>query len=214
MSGALPGFEELRPRREALGLSLDEVALVTRLSVEWLVALEDGRVADLPQEPYRSAYLRTYREVLELGPVEVEAQLVEDQAPPPSEPPRRTPRQVIALLGVAGLVLVVGIWLAVATGGRGHRSGEELSDSFQTVRLAAQGAGVRVKVHADGELVFDGVLSPSEPQEFSGRERVELDLPSLEAVKIRHNGSAVTPQGVQDAPRKLVFIDDSRGVRP
>ena len=47
--------------------------------------------------------------------------------------------------------------------------------------------------------------------ELAARERLEVELTAIGDVKLEWNGEAVVPQGRQDAPRRLVFIDDSNG---
>lgn len=214
MSKALPGCEELRPQRERLRLTLDEVSLATRLSVEWLSALEENRPADLPGEPYRSAYLRMYREALELGPppevTETEPELTVGER---SAPPVRGRALMGLLVGAAALILAAGVWLAY-TAPDEEIEAPSASEGAQTVRIQALKPGQRVSVRADGELVFEGALPTEEASEFSARKRLEIAVPAVGAVRLRHNGAVITPQGRQDTPRNLVFLDDRAGWLP
>ncbi|MEA2744980.1 MAG: hypothetical protein QOG25_3351 [Acetobacteraceae bacterium] len=51
---------ELKAARERLQLSLDDVAVNLRIRLPHLIALEDGRIADLPGNTYALAFVRTY----------------------------------------------------------------------------------------------------------------------------------------------------------
>ncbi len=77
----------------------------------------------------------------------------------------------------------------------------------QTVRVVAR-RNTPLKVLVDKELVFDGRLAGGDDREFIGRERVAVELPATSAVRIEYNGRSIVPQGHQDAPRRLVFVDD------
>lgn len=50
----------LRQAREERGLSIQEVAQKTRISVRWVQALEDAELEGLPAEVFVSGYLRSY----------------------------------------------------------------------------------------------------------------------------------------------------------
>ncbi len=67
---------------------------------------------------------------------------------------------------------------------------------------------VRVRVKVDDEPAFERVLANGESFDVRGRDRVEVDLPAVEAAKVEYNGETIAPQGRQDEPRKLVFVDD------
>ncbi len=58
------GGRVLRERREALGLSLEQVAASTRIPLAHLQAIEADRLDDLPAGPYAVAYLRTLEKLL------------------------------------------------------------------------------------------------------------------------------------------------------
>lgn len=60
--------EELRERRQALGLSIDDVYRKLRIPVDCVRAFEEGRAEDLPTLCYAQGFLRTYCQFLELDP--------------------------------------------------------------------------------------------------------------------------------------------------
>ncbi|WP_165943629.1 helix-turn-helix domain-containing protein [Roseicella aquatilis] len=57
---------EFRAAREALGYTLDDVARTLRIRRAYLVALEEGRLADLPAPAYAIGFIRSYARVLGL----------------------------------------------------------------------------------------------------------------------------------------------------
>lgn len=61
----------LREIRESQGLQLDDVAKVTRISKNYLVAIEDGMFEKLPNAAYVKGFLRLYAGVLGLSGDEI-----------------------------------------------------------------------------------------------------------------------------------------------
>lgn len=106
--------EELRDARVALGLSLEDIAASLRIRRPYLVALEEGRVHDLPAPAYAVGFVRTYARALGLDEDEVVRRFREASGPvvqrktdlvfPEPVPERGLP---------AGAVILVGAMLAV-----------------------------------------------------------------------------------------------------
>ena len=105
---------ELRMARLRLGWSLEEVAQALRIRLPFMVAIEEGRVGDLPGAAYAVGFVRTYSQTLGLDPDEVsrrfraEAHEVNRKTEltfPAPVPERGVPAGAVVLLG---LVLVVG----------------------------------------------------------------------------------------------------------
>ncbi|EPR42327.1 transcriptional regulator, XRE family [Desulfovibrio sp. X2] len=69
--------EMLRQRREALGLSLDEVVERTKISRRNLQSIEEGRQDEMPHPVYSKGFIRNYARVLEVDLDEVNAALIE-----------------------------------------------------------------------------------------------------------------------------------------
>jgi len=88
--------------------------------------------------------------------------------------------------------------------------GEGDAGQDQRVRLTVLLGGA-FKIIVDGEVVVDRRLPPGERIEVAGRRRVEVQVPAAKSVRLEYNGERVQPQGRQDVPRTLVFIDDSEG---
>ena len=106
--------------------------------------------------------------------------------------------------------LLATLLLVLAYGARNRLSpprppAVEVADQHVVVSALRQ---VRVRVKVDDAAPIERVLANGESFEVTGRARVEVDLPAVEAARIEYNGETIAPQGRQDEPRKLVFIDD------
>ena len=107
--GAARVGAEVRAARQRLGWALPDVAAVLRIRLEFLEAIEDGRVADLPGNAYAVGFLRSYAALLGLDAAEVarrfraEAREVNrktELAFPVPVPQRGVPAMAVVLLGV------------------------------------------------------------------------------------------------------------------
>lgn len=77
--------EILKQRRQQRQLSLDDVALQTRIRRVYLVALEEGRFEDFPAETYVKGFLRNYSEFLGLDSGEI-LERYQEQRPAVTDP--------------------------------------------------------------------------------------------------------------------------------
>ncbi|MBL6077747.1 helix-turn-helix domain-containing protein [Belnapia sp. T18] len=110
--------EELRDARFALGLSVDDIAASLRIRRPYLVALEEGRVRDLPAPAYAVGFVRTYARALGLDEDEVVRRFREASGPvvqrktdlvfPEPVPERGLPAGAVIL---GGAVLAVGAYI-------------------------------------------------------------------------------------------------------
>src|SRR3954464_10145030 len=82
-AGGEPGRlgAELRDARVALGLSIEDLAQSLRIRRVYLVALEEGRVRDLPAPAYAVGFVRTYARALGLEEAEVVRRFREASGP-------------------------------------------------------------------------------------------------------------------------------------
>ena len=110
--------EELREARLSLGLSIEDIATGTRIRRPYLVALEEGRVRDLPAPAYAVGFVRTYAKALGLDDDAVVRRFREASGPvvarktdlifPEAVPDRGVPAGAVILVGA---VLAVGGYL-------------------------------------------------------------------------------------------------------
>jgi len=101
---------DLCAARQRLGWSLEAVAAALRIRLPFLVALEGGRIADLPGNAYAIGFLRTYATTLGLDPDELTRRFRAEAAEvnqltrlsfPAPVPSRGVPAGAVVLLGVA-----------------------------------------------------------------------------------------------------------------
>ncbi|HHO51217.1 MAG TPA: hypothetical protein ENK18_10175 [Deltaproteobacteria bacterium] len=200
--------ELIRRHREEMGLSLLDLAAATRIPVTYLEALEEGRLHEIPSGPYASGYLRAVYS--HLG---VQEEMLSELDPDPSVvPPQGAP---LAL--VRGMALVSVLALAVLLGSAlWQRLGFEVEavppglEPDQLLSVSARRA-THLRAVIDGGRVSEHALAEGEQLELKGIERIEIELEAINHVRLRWNDENVVPQGLQDAPRRLVFLDDAGG---
>lgn len=109
--------EGLRAAREALGLSLQDVADGTRIRRAYLAALEAMQLDQLPSRPFAIGYVRAYARVLRIDEDLVLERFKRD-APADDEPLRepvgvsseRDPRLVLIAVGAAFVLGAIIVW--------------------------------------------------------------------------------------------------------
>ncbi len=121
--------EELRDARLALGLSIEDVSAQLRIRRVYLVALEEGRVRDLPSPAYAVGFVRNYAGALGLDPSDMVRRLRDAVAAAPRKtdlvfpepvPERGFPTGVLVLVGA---VIAIGAYVAWYNwAGTGQRS--------------------------------------------------------------------------------------------
>ncbi|QUT06478.1 DUF4115 domain-containing protein [Sphingobium phenoxybenzoativorans] len=116
-----PG-DKLRRGREALGLSLQEVATRTRVPIRQLEVLERNEFTSLPGIPYAVGFARAYARAVDMDEVaiasDVRAELGSDmqaaryEAFQPADPARVPSRALAWTAGLIALLLMVGygVW--------------------------------------------------------------------------------------------------------
>ena len=190
----------LKDAREARGLSLSDVARKTRIPEDHLRSIEADQLDALPSGPYRRAWLRAYCELVEVEePVEL---------PPPADRPL-LPLNVVRFIALGTMSVAVGliVWLQWGPDRSAPVEDPEPVGPDQHVEITAR-QNVRLKVAVDGEPTYDAVLTGGQHLTFDAHERIEIDVAAVEAIRLSYNGEALMPQGRQDAPRRIVFVDD------
>lgn len=105
---------DLRAARERLGWELPDVAHFLRIRFAYLVALEEGRIDELPGVTYALGFLRIYARALGLDPDEL-ARRFRDEAGEINRQPELSFPVPVPDRGVpAGAVVLLGVVLAVA----------------------------------------------------------------------------------------------------
>lgn len=139
----------LRENRERLGLTLDEIARITRIRKARLEALERGELDSMPSEAQARGFLRNYADALGLDPegllAQYSAKQVAVQKSPRQKPTPRIPssarngRSGSELL-ITALVALSVIAILVWGGGRIF---ESLTGDSDATTMAASAAGAQ-----------------------------------------------------------------------
>ena len=196
-------MEELRAKRQAKGLTIEEVSRDTRIATEHLLALEEGRPNDIPTGPYAQMYLRAYQEYLGLEPVAPDA-LWSAEEPPESRGPSLWVVRVLAAGACLALLALIG-WQLGYRNGIGTEAAKKAPD--QHLHIVAR-RNTDLKILVDDKVVLDRRLAGGEEVNVAGHDRVELHMAATQDARVEYNGNLIVPQGRQDVPRRLVFIDD------
>ena len=202
---------EFRRRREALGRSLEEVAGATRIETQYLDAIEHGRVDLLPAGASGRAMVLAYAGFLEIPPEQLGSLLPPEIVVGPPGPRLWAGVLALAALALLGLSLLS---LGAEMWQRGS-IGTEVPEMTRVVRSAPdQVVSMRVtetgvfRAWVDGQMVLDERLTVGTRREFLGHERIEVELHAAGAARVMFNDEVIAPQGRQDQPRRLLFIDD------
>ena len=206
--------DALVARRQELGLELEQIAHETKIPVRYLEAIEAGRLSELPSGPYGDAYIRAYREAVGVVTVPQRGRPVV----PEVEPTTYSGYVALALVTVASVGM---LWWGMSS------VGVEESDEPAVVRLTpeeTEPVGIpEVQRHqvlvemrlsspmtvvVDEEVLHQRVFNGGEKLEIVAEERVEIEVPAVNRIRVFHDGKLVVPQGNQHIPRRLVFIDD------
>lgn len=233
---------ELRRRREALGLSLDDVAEATAIPVDFLAAVEAGELSALPPGPYAESYATSMRRYLDrvdrrglvasdpdflapdrpLGPAptaegldrEEPAEAVVTTRPLPAEAgDARPPLRPIRVAAVLTTTLFAGlVGWQALQVVQGWQQRPEQGPAAPLEVRVKLRSNASLHVEVDGRLAADRLFAGGEDHTFRAEREVALDVPHLEAAWVWFEGRAIEPRGRQDQPRRLVFSRDT--VRP
>lgn len=198
----------VRERREALGVSREAASAETRIPVQHLAALEEGRVASLPAGPYAEAWMRALEAHFGL-PVGGAAGKVAAQTASGGPAPLWIVR-AIAGVAVGGLLAAL-VWRFAGDAASLATEPIAAADGVDQEVIVRALRNTHVTVIADGVVVREGELVGGEEIEVRAADRIELDVAATGALRLDYNGQRITPLGRQDEPRRLVFVDDGGG---
>ena len=213
-----PG-RQLRAAREAKGWTLEEVSARTKINQRYLEALEKDDLTVFPSGPFLVGFTKKYRLLLDLpdaaGPgVRVATEADDDDGPAvltvtspahPSSATRKRAYQTAAIGGAVALVLLVLIKILGVAAPPGLVAVGEPNDLSVEVDVEEP---VRLRVYVDGGLRFAEALKPGRGATFSGRDKVSVEVETLNGLELQFQGKPLKPLGYQSRSRRLVFIDD------
>lgn len=124
-----PVGDRLKAEREARGMSLDDVATITRVPTRHLLHIERGEWEALPAATYSVGFARAYANAVGLSGSEIGAELrnqlgygqsnIVTALYEPADPARVPPRSLALVAGIIALILVIGyiVWRSGAFSG-------------------------------------------------------------------------------------------------
>ena len=118
---ANPVGDRLKAAREERGMSLDEVATLTRVPTRHLLHIERGEWDALPAQTYSVGFARAYAKAVGLNGTEIGQELRAQLGAPnnsatiayePADPARVPPRSLAIVVAVIAVLLIVGyaVW--------------------------------------------------------------------------------------------------------
>ncbi len=129
----------LRQQRERRGMSVPELARITRIPMASLAAIEADRFDELPGEVFVRGFLRAYAQAVRLLPAEILARYTSSRrvafvTPLPLQTPLQAPREAqgrrfgVAIAFVL-LLILLSLALSIVLKPRGHDMPSELSQN-------------------------------------------------------------------------------------
>ena len=231
--------ENLRRERELRGVSLREIADATKISVQFLKALEEDRVDRLPGGLFPKAFLRQYARHLGLDADRYVAEFLYvngDPAPATSPPPaadrsRPGPRGLVLFAAV----VVVGVALSLKLSGVQERAvrsapvpveapasatppSSPVSGPLATTTATPDGLVLTlraqqdcwVEARADGQTVLNRVLAGGETATLEAHGQIVLSVGNAGGLAFRVNDRQGMPLGKSgEVKRNIVITRDN-----
>jgi cytoskeletal protein RodZ len=179
--------EKLKAQREKLNLSLEDVSEDTKITVEYLQAIENGEIDSFPSNVYYDMFARSYAKEMEMNPDELfeelkmkaEAAVNFDDAetPPQKAAPESAPKKgngfSFVKLGawLGGIIIVIFIVIVV------------LSITGDKTQETPAVQSEENTVAEDGEPAGSRTEEPEDITSESATQSVDIELPEYEPVK-------------------------------
>jgi cytoskeleton protein RodZ len=227
--------EHLKRERELRGVSIEEVSAATRISTKFLQAIEHGQWEQLPGGAFNRGFIRSASRYLGLDEESMVAEYsLETNGNGSSHAVARVQNELprdwrpMAVLGGVVLVVIValiaGSWLAVSKF-KAHRraraaiaagvpaststnSGAAASAPANANRLLVTVKGskaARLRVMADGRVLFEGKIEAGETKRFAAQDVVEISASDADAVQLELNGQPVPTMGSAGQPGRVTL---------
>ncbi len=191
----------LRAARERVGWSLEDLAPALRIRLQYLEALEAGRIGELPGNAYALGFLRAYATALGLDPNEIarrfkaEAGAVNEKTRlrfPVPAPQRGAPAGAVVLLGV---VLAIG-----AYAGWYRLSGEGRLPAETSTQVPQRLAPLAEQVVQPSPAAPNPVVAAQAPAPSEAPQVQQADAPPMPAISPSSAAAAVAPLAAPPAP--------------
>jgi cytoskeleton protein RodZ len=211
--------EFLRQARQRRGLTLQQIAQITKIPLRHLDALERDEFAALPGGMYRRAHVRAYADAVGLDrgvalawldralqrAAPRTASVVQASEPSPVSASGRTRAMISGGVAVITAVIVLAIWVNQPTGGHVASSAVPVSPAASSVVPAPQPTNY---------VLVASSSSTVEPASASLRRRVEPEtLPAVLKEQPQTEPSDATTAAASTAEPELTVITEPAGAR-
>ncbi|MFN8981780.1 MAG: helix-turn-helix domain-containing protein [Alphaproteobacteria bacterium] len=200
--------EELREARIALGVSVEDAATQLRINKRYLLALEEGRVKDLPGAAYAVGFVRSYATALGLDADDAVRRFRDmsgtavtksgDLVFPEPVPRRGIPTGILAAIGVA--ITLAGYIAWFQWTGRGERVVDSVPPLPPRLERAAEATAQREAPPAP--VVEPPAPAPAPVATPAPPPRIDPDKPRI---VIRAKGESWVQ--IRDNPGNRVLVD-------
>ena len=227
--------ELLKREREMREVSMEELTKATRISIRFLLALENEDWGKLPGGVFGHGFVRTIARYLGLdeesllgeydmargGQAAAEPAKPEERIP---SPPKWLPVAAVFVI----LFVLIGLFYAGRYGWRrfaAHRAAKQsavssspaqASETISSADAAAPAvspldlsvstsAATRVRIMADDKLLLDAELPAGETRHFSAKQQFEVTAGDSSAVLLELNGQAMPPLGAPGSSGTMVL---------
>lgn len=203
----------LQEKRGALGLSLEETSHQTRISLKYLRALEEEKFSEFPAEVYLLSFLKNYARFLGMDPIPLLSACKAGEAPaakprPPLQSitpgPEGTPHEPIFKkrqrsnwrrpLGILTAIAIAGVmlWLLIKTSLTPQIPTAETAGAPSIHLLEAQAIeSVWLRVNADGEMIFMGILSAGQERRWQARDSFQVKIGYIPGIRLKLDNQPV-----------------------
>ncbi|MBV8935747.1 MAG: DUF4115 domain-containing protein, partial [Alphaproteobacteria bacterium] len=209
--------DELRQRRETLGLDLAEVATALRIKRAYLAALEAARLEELPAPVYAMGFLRAYADHLGLDGRAIWQRFKRDAAPLPAKPhlafpiplgERSTPGKGILVAALVLSACAYGGWYYLSAGGgaRPQRVAEVPLELLPYPDASRTRLAVTRPEDAPAQAASRSPAAPAEASEPGSALQVGSGPPSLAVAQAPTAAAAAEPPSAMPAAAGQIVL--------
>jgi transcriptional regulator with XRE-family HTH domain len=238
-----PAGERLKKIRLEKGLTLEQASKKTKVHIQILEALEEGRIVNKALV-YVKGFLKIYCEFLGVEPEEfipgylASPEIKEDNLkayqkksilPRPSvklslfKPHFKTIR-TFGIIFLAVILVLTAVRL-VKTAGKGRLSaqGKKRNSATATGKKQADSKSIRLSIRArencwikakvDGKVNFVDVLEKGRSETWQANDKIELSLGNAGGIELELNGEVISPLGRKGQVIRQIVISKDEGLK-
>lgn len=202
----------LKETREKRKIKLADVHKKTRISIKYLLALEEDRPDDFPGEAYFLGFLHTYAKFLGINAEELVEKYRQTKIAVVSEPVKTEEETEIPVISqpvqpavnywrmgiLLGLFIILLGYFFSSRLSLGLRKKEKISPTLvvnleekKIVLEAKANADTWVRIIADGNLLYERILSTGTEKRWEAKDKFHLRVGYVPGVEMKLNGQPI-----------------------